>query len=628
MSKTFQDSEEFAPAEAMKLARAATHGAQAMPHGADSQEFLATDVARAISHVPQALPQVARAATGPGASAAIPAVVGAVSGAIGPIADTTPGPTTTAANVIGYAGMVPLPLMFGPFLVNSVPKGFGHAVGWVGEKTGWKGLEDFGAKRAHNANRRSQAFERWSDTKMSGRFKEIEKSRVLSAVERPFVGAVHGIDHLTGLSGKRIERLEKARTNALGKLADPITHFDTYLGRCASSLGAEEVGRIRTHFDAFKQAAAGNDITALNEARTSLAHAVGDVHKLHRKTSPNPFEEATAESLGKANIFRRGWRAAFGMPDKAPKDAKAAVTGLKKEFKLLNHQAHNASTAVTKAKFWDGVGNRMTHGSLGRRIGEMGTMHVALNAGFLASNIAMNLHSLHSFRSQLHQFEAIYQGITGKECSTWTALMGDVPPVLKHAQKQLLRGAISETGINAAITGLDSALFFVKHGGVAMVVAQGLGSQVRDSFACEVPLVQIEQAMAAAQKKGQRLEPGHYAQLLQAAAPETIGRVKTTNSMFVRLCNQLATEQWSALKTLQAVNDHSLDDLAAKIQQDMAARGRQSRETVPAQPQAVEIPAPANVNSAVANQNKPQMRIQPASAVHVAPSQAASMRIG
>ncbi|MFO1242333.1 MAG: hypothetical protein U1E36_03930 [Rickettsiales bacterium] len=282
--------------------------------------------------------------------------------------------------------------------------------------------------------------------------------------------------------------------------------------------------------------------------------------------------------------------------------------------------------------FWGDFSGNFS--GLGKRIGEMSTMHMATNGAIAVANLAMNIHSLHSFRSQLAQFEAIYQGLTGKECSMWTALMGDVPQVLKKAQKELLYGGLREAGMNGLITGADTALFFMKHGYMPMMAVQMVGAQMRDGMACEVPLVQVEQAMTDAQKKGMKLAPAHYAQLLQLAAPDTIGHVKSTNSMFVKLCNKLAGEQWTALKVLQAVNDNSINKIAADIQQELAAQGRKPGDTIPEQPtvqQQAQMSkpvdnAPAPVSAPAASATKtvmptvPMTQIQSLNAVHIPPA--------
>lgn len=593
---------------------------------APSQEFASPDATRKVVDVVRGAQRTVNAQNTPEPTTLSPEPQPhgpAINGTVGPVADVKPGIVTNAAGWLGFAGMAPMGLMVIP-AINGIPSVAGKIGQWTGAKTGWKGLETFGANRVAAAEKRSGAFERWSERQVKDikAFGNIENSTVLNKIGGSMEGMAGGLNRLTGIGARRSKRLDKViegRTTQWGAAADA---FETQLTHAAQHLDVTDARRKLGTLQGYMNA--GGSIEAINDARLDLAKSLDALHSTaHGKELM--FKDAQAESLPTAGMMKRMSRwAGFNKPAaEAAKDGKAAATNLIKEFGFLNHHAHEATTLKGKQSFWKNF-SEGKFGKLGARVGEMSTSHVVMNAGVGLANLAMNINSLHSFRAQLHQFEAIYEGITGKECGFWTAMMGDVPPVLKQAQKQLLYGGMREAGINGLITGVDGALFFMKHGYAPMTVVQFAGASFRDGMACEVPLVQVEQAMADAQKKGMKLEPAHYAQLLKLAAPDTIGHVKTTNSMLVKLCNKLAAEQWTGLKVLQAVNDKTMDRMAADIQKELAEKGRQPGEEIKPEALApapvVAAPVTAAPVKAAAVPTIPMTKIQSMNAVHTPPA--------
>lgn len=594
---------------------------------APSQEFASPGTTRKVVDVVRGAQRTVNAQNTPEPTALSPEPQPqgpAINGALGPVADVKPGMVTNAAGWLGFAGMAPMGLMVIP-AINGIPSVAGKIGQWAGAKAGWKGLETFGANRVAAAEKRSGAFERWSERPIKDikAFSNIENSTVLNKVGSSMEGTAGGLNRLTGIGARRGKRLEKViadKANQWGAAADA---FETQLTHAEQHLGVSGIRDARTKLGTLRGVMnAGGSIEAINNARLDLAKSLDALHSTAHGRDLM-FADATAESLPTAGMMKRMSRwAGFNKPAaEAAKDGKAAASNLIKEFGFLNHHAHTATTLKGKQSFWGDFPKSFS--GLGKRVGEMTTSHVVMNAGVGLANLAMNINSLHSFRAQLHQFEAIYEGITGKECGFWTAMMGDVPPVLKQAQKQLLYGGMREAGINGLITGVDGALFFMKHGYAPMTVVQFAGASFRDGMACEVPLVQVEQAMADAQKRGMKLEPAHYAQLLKLAAPDTIGHVKTTNSMLVKLCNKLAAEQWTGLKVLQAVNDKTIDRMAADIQKELAEKGRQPGEEIkpeaPAPAPVAAAPVTAAPVKAAAAPTIPMTKIQPMNAVHTPP---------
>lgn len=604
---------------------------------APSQEFASPDTVRKTVDVVRGAQRTVNAQNTPEATELSPAPQPqgpAINGTIGPIANVQPGFATNAAGWLGFAGVAPMGLMFAPVAIGTVPSAIGKAMQWTGNKTGWKGLETFGEKRVAGAETRSNRFEDWSN-KQVGKYKafqRLENSSVLNALGNGTQRVANGFDRITGTSARRTKSIEKQIENGTKRWGTAVEAFETQLGH-AEKAGLSNVGDVRTKLGALKNVLTkDSSIDAVNAARLELAKAVDVAHSGAHGRKPM-FGEASADSLPTAGWVKRFNRwTGISKPAHMAKDAKGAATNLLSEFEFLNHHAHHAVGLKAKQSFWGGFSDSFKN--LGKRVGEMSNAHVAMNAGIGLANLAMNINSLHSFRAQLHQFEAIYEGITGKQCGFWTAMMGDVPPVLKQAQKQLFYGGMREAGINGLITGVDGALFFMKHGYAPMTVVQFAGASFRDGMACEVPLVQVEQAMADAQKRGMKLEPAHYAQLLKLAAPDTIGQVKSTNSMLIKLSNKLASEQWTALKVLQAVNDKTMDRMAADIQKEMAAQGRKPGEEIaPPTPEApasamnaapVAATAPSETKPVSATRsatpNIPMNQIQSLNAVHIPPA--------
>lgn len=611
------DSQEFAPSPApvIQAARAASPAAT-------------------LSQV--TLPQAARAAV-VGVRAGAVAAQGMIpKDAYGPIANTDPGAFTKAAGWMGLVGLAPMGMMAWPF-INGGARIAGNAIHGVGKITGWEGLRDFGAARAENANNRAERFHNWRTTTIGERFPGLKTSPALTSASQHLSGLMQGV----GLgSDARIMRLEQARDTLLEKVGPDAARFGDLLARAEPHLTSKHAtlfGQVKDASENLRTAASNRNMAAVDEARVALAKGIGRLHQAVHSLEKSPFDNnLSAEMLRPAGVWARAKRMISNTVPVLEND-KAATSRLRSEFELLNHHASKAAITESKKSFWHSIGKGTSGNFIGRRLGEMDTMHTAIYAAAGLSNIAMHVHSVHSFRAQYNQFKAIYKGLTGQPFSLWKAIDGEIkiPPVLKKSYEELFFGALREGGLNTALTGLDIALFFTKHGGQLAMAAQMAATQVQDAFKCEVPLVQMEQAMAGAQAKGTKLEAVHYAQLLQLAAPETIGKVKSTNSMFVRLCNHLAANQWSALNVLKAVNDHSIDALATQIQQEMAAQGRQPKETLEkaVAPQTAQIPAAANTNFPAANQNHitpmkavvngmpgPTMRIQPAHAVHTPPA--------